>query len=95
MAKLKNILLWAVLAVYFIEVLGFVAESRKQVVCNKIEINISDSEMNKFLQKGDVNKALAKYKTRILGMPIDSVNTFLAEKVVAIGNKIKKPLSKN
>jgi cell division protein FtsQ len=90
MAKIKNILLWIVLAVYFIAILGFVAETRKHVICNKIEIDISDSDMNKFLQKGDVNRALAKYKTHVIGMPIDSVNTFLAEKVIGINPAIKE-----
>ena len=90
MAKLKNILLWTVLAVYIIAILGFVAENRKHVICNKIEIKISDEELNKFLQKDDINKALAKYKTHLIGMPIDSVNTFLTEKVVSNNPAVKE-----
>jgi cell division protein FtsQ len=89
MQKIKNILLWVVLAVYFIAILGFVAENRRHVICSKIEINISDEEMNKFLQKNDITKSLAKYKTHLIGMPVDSVNTFLAEKVVVSNPAVK------
>ena len=82
MEKLKNITLWAALAIYLIAILGFVAENRKNVICNKIDIYIPDENTNKFLQQKDVQKVLTKYKLKLIGMPIDSVNTYIAEELI-------------
>jgi cell division protein FtsQ len=63
-------------------VLGFVYENRQKVICNKVNISISDEDMNKFLGKEDIFKVLDKYKLKMIGMPIDSINTFLAEELI-------------
>jgi len=82
MQKLKNILLWTLLIGYLILVLGFISESHTKVICNKIDIRISDEDYNKFLQKEDIAKALERYKIKYIGKPIDSINTFIAEQVI-------------
>ena len=82
MEKVKNILLWTILAVYLIVILGFVAENRKTVICNKVDIYIPDENTNKFLQQKDVQKVLTKYKLKLIGMPIDSVNTYIAKELI-------------
>jgi cell division protein FtsQ len=90
MQKLKNILLWSLLLSYIVVMLGFVEEYRKKVICNRVLIMISDEEMNKFLKQDDVKKALDKYKLKIIGTPIDSVNTFLTEQLINKNPAVRK-----
>lgn len=82
MKKLKNILLWLFLAAYLVVILGFVTEGRKSVICSKVEIKISDEDMNKFLMQDDIKKALDHFKIRQIGLPVDSVDTYLAENII-------------
>jgi cell division protein FtsQ len=82
MHKLKNILLWSLLGVYLILVLGFISDRHTKIICNKIDIRISDEDYNKFLQKDDVTRALERYKMKYIGRPIDSINTFIAEQII-------------
>ena len=83
MKKLKNILLWVVLGGYLITILGFVAEMRDRIVCKGIEVNVVNDEMNRFIKKEDIKKVLDKYKLKMIGIPIDSVNTFMAEQLIS------------
>lgn len=78
----KHIFLWVILTGYFFVVLGFVYENRQNTICRKIDISISDEDMNKFLKKDDIFRVLEKYKVKMIGMPIDSINTFLAEQLI-------------
>ncbi len=82
MHKLKNILLWVLLIGYLIIAIGFISENHAKVICNKIYIQISDEDYNKFLQKEDVIKALERYKMKYIGRPIDSINTFIAKQII-------------
>lgn len=82
MKKLKNILLWALLFGYIIVALGFAEDNRSKVICNSVEIRFTNGEVNKFLKAGDVKKALEHYKLKMVGNPIDSTQTYLAELIV-------------
>lgn len=74
---------------YLILVLGFVAENRKKLICNGIEIEIANDDMNHFCKKEDIKKVLEKYKLKMVGAPLDSVNTFLAENIISRNPAIK------
>lgn len=78
----KHIFLWVILIVYFFIVMGFVYENRQKVICNKIDISISDEDMNKFLKKEDIIRVLDNYKIKMIGKPIDSINTLLTEALI-------------
>jgi cell division protein FtsQ len=82
MQVVKHIFLWVIITGYLIVVLGFVYENRRKTICNKVNISVSDEDMNKFLKKEDIFKVLDKYKIKMIGMPIDSINTFLAEELI-------------
>jgi cell division protein FtsQ len=82
MKLLKHILLWGALVAYLFVILSFVQENKKKVVCRKVDISINDESMNKFLRKEDVTKVLEKYRLKLIGQPIDSINTLLAEELI-------------
>ena len=85
----KHILLWTVIAAYLVIVLGFVYENRQKVICDKINISISDEDMNKFLKKEDIFKVLDKYKLDMIGKPIDSINTLLAKTLISKNRAVR------
>jgi cell division protein FtsQ len=89
MKKLKYILLLLFLAVYMALALSFVIDRRERILCNKIDIRIRNEEMNRFLKTQDIEKILEPYRYRIIGRPIDSVNTLLTETLVAKNGAIK------
>jgi cell division protein FtsQ len=70
--------------------LGFSTERREKVICNTIEINISGDAMNRFIDKHDIEKMLENYKYKIIGKPIDSVNTLLTEVLIGKNLVVKK-----
>ena len=80
--KIKNILLWLALAVYLVMVLGFVSDRCKEVVCNKVDILISNSDVNHFLKQKDVVKTLENSKVKMIGLPCDQINTYVIEKQI-------------
>ncbi len=82
MLTIKHIFLWVIIIVYMFIALGFVYENRQKIICNKVDISISDEDMNKFLKKDDITKVLDKYKIKMIGAPIDSINTLLAEELI-------------
>jgi cell division protein FtsQ len=82
MSLFKNIFLWIVLAIYLVIVMSFVYESRSRIICNKVEIHVSNSDLNKFVKNEDVSAMFEKYGFKMIGKQIDSINTFLAEQII-------------
>jgi cell division protein FtsQ len=82
MKLFKNIIIWIVLAIYLVVAMSFVYESRRKIMCTKVEIKISNSDMNKFVKNEDVSTLFEKYGFKMIGKPVDSINTFLAEQII-------------
>jgi len=77
-----NIFLWLLLLAYLIVSLAFAEENRKKVICKSVNISISDENMNQFLKKEDISKILENYRFKMIGAPIDSINTFLEVQLI-------------
>jgi len=71
--------LWLVIGAYLVAILGFVAASRDKIICNQLEISISNEKLNKFISKDDVATILNKYRNQSIGTQIDEINTTVAE----------------
>ena len=81
--KIINILFFVGSIAYMVLSLGFVNEKRQKEVCNKVEINILNDQTNKFLKESDILRELENYNLKLKGVPIDSINTLLVEKIVS------------
>jgi cell division protein FtsQ len=88
--KLKNISLWIVLAVYLSVVLGFVAERRRELICNDLTISISNEGLHQFVHKEDIKQTLERSRYKYIGKQVDSVNTFIAEELIAKNPAIRQ-----
>jgi cell division protein FtsQ len=83
MKLFKNIFLWIVIAIYLVVAMSFIYESRSRIICNRVEIQIANSDMNKFVKSEDVSSMFEKYGFKMIGKPVDSINTFLAEQIIS------------
>jgi cell division protein FtsQ len=87
--KLKKITIWSGLVLYFILISGFVSGKREAMLCNKVDIVISDSSSKRFLEKHDITDLLIRNNLLSLGTNIASVNTSMVEEVM-LGNSLIK-----
>jgi cell division protein FtsQ len=59
--KIRNIIIWTLIAVYAVVAVGFVVEKRTGLVCKQLEVRITDSLQNEFVSVNRV-KVLLKEK---------------------------------
>lgn len=75
MKKLANILIWIVLAAWFVVILGFVSGEASEILCKRIDVHISDTLSSRFVTDADVRHVVQKVVPELQGYPIDAVNT--------------------
>lgn len=90
MKKVLNILIWTGLIAYLFVALGFTSDKRSEVICSKIRVIVADSSYTQFFDKRDVNKVLRTRISKILGAPLDEVNTKKLEALFSKNPYIKK-----
>ena len=70
-----KILSWAGIAVWFVVVMGFVSGESKEVLCNRIDVIITDTIQNRFVTRSMVNAMLESSEFQLQGYPLSGVNT--------------------
>jgi len=89
MKKLKNILIAVGILGYLIVVLGLTGENSKSRICNKIDINITDSMENEFITSEEILGMIVQNNDKLLGYPISLINTEEMEKTLKWHPSIK------
>ncbi len=74
MANLKKILPWFAIIVYLIVAMAFVNNERKNVIVNKINVDIVEQNNNYFIDETEIIKILNNKHEQILGSNIDTIN---------------------
>ncbi len=74
MRKLTRILTWLGIAAWFVVVLGFVSEEGNEVLCNRIDIVISDTLQNRFVTASDIRTLFQSRGLELQGYPIGEIN---------------------
>jgi cell division protein FtsQ len=82
MKKFKVFAAWTLLFSYLVIILGFVTEKRENRLINTIEVQIVDSNLNRFINRNDVLKLIQPEQKNILGIPDRDVNTDVLEKLI-------------
>lgn len=75
MRKLLKILTWIGIAAWFVVILGFVSSESKQVLCNRLDIQLSDTVMHRFVTVSDVRKLLEEGDMQLQGYPLEDIDT--------------------
>lgn len=89
MKKLRNIISWLLIGFYIIVILGFISEKHSSVLCNHIDVHILDSGMSNFISSQDVIDMLKQSDLKLLGEPIETVNTNHVEVTLLMNGIIK------
>jgi len=82
MRTVFKILIWLVIAAWFVAVMGFVGGEMEEVICSHVDIVLKDSLRNSFVSGADIRAILEKYDGGIQGYPVNDINTSLLEKEI-------------
>ncbi|WP_010419338.1 cell division protein FtsQ/DivIB [Anaerophaga thermohalophila] len=73
MKRVKQILLWSLLLLYFPVMLGLVESHHQEVVCSEVEVNVLDSLQTRFINHEAIRNAVLMKFEGILGEPVNSL----------------------
>jgi cell division protein FtsQ len=82
MRRILKILSWIGIAAWFVVILGFVSGEADQVLCNRIDVVISDTVQNKFVTDADIRTMLRSEGLKLQGYPLKEINTRELERLL-------------
>lgn len=82
MRTVFKILIWLVIAAWFVAVMGFVGGEMDEVICSHVDVVLKDSLRNSFVSVADIRGILDKYESGIQGYPVNEINTSLLEQEI-------------
>ncbi len=89
MRKILNILTWIGIAAWFAVILGFVSGEADQVLCNRIEVVLSDTMQSRFVTASDIRELFREKGLELQGYPLAGINTRELERILEENTYIK------
>jgi cell division protein FtsQ len=83
-----KILSWAGIAVWFAVVMGFVSGESREVLCNRLEVIITDTIQNRFVTSSMVREMLGSSEFQLQGYPLSGINTRKLEQTLEMNPHI-------
>jgi cell division protein FtsQ len=74
MRRVLKILTWIGIAIWFVVILGFVSGEADEVLCNRIEVVLSDTVHNRFVTESDIRALFRSSSMELQGYPISEIN---------------------
>jgi cell division protein FtsQ len=75
MRRVLKIVSWLGIAVWFVVILGFVSGEAEEVLCNRIEVILTDTLQNRFVTETDIREFFQSEGMELQGYPIREINT--------------------
>ncbi len=72
--KVFKIAIWIVLAAWFVVIIGFVSAEADKILCNRIEVTLTDTVHSQFVTTSDVRDMLEKTNMHLQGYPLEKIN---------------------
>jgi cell division protein FtsQ len=72
--KILKILSWAGIATWFVVVMGFVSGESEEVLCNRMDVTLTDTINNRFVTPGEVRALLESSDLQLQGYPLEAIN---------------------
>ncbi len=88
MKRLKNIALFSILMLYLTVMSGTISDTRKHLLCNGIDITITNSEESAFLTQDDIVNIVSG-RTGCLGKPVNEINLKEIEHILQESTSVK------
>jgi len=82
MNSVLKILIWILIAAWFVVVMGFVLGEADKVLCNRIEVVLSDTVHNRFVTRTDIRTMLEGSEMQLQGYPLAEINTRKLERIL-------------
>lgn len=73
--RILKILTWIGIAAWFVVVLGFVSAESDQVMCNRIDVVLSDTVYSRFVTDTDIRALFLSEGLQLQGYPLKEINT--------------------
>jgi cell division protein FtsQ len=80
--KVLKIVSWIGIAAWFVVILGFVSSESKQVLCNRLDVKLSDTLVHRFITSSDVRKILEQAEVDLQGYPLEEIDTRKLERIL-------------
>ncbi len=80
--RVLKILLWVLIAAWFVVILGFVSAESDKVLCNRIEVVLSDTVLSRFVTRADIMTMLEETDLQLRGYPLGEINTRTLERAI-------------
>jgi cell division protein FtsQ len=75
MKRILEISFWILIGAWFVVINGFVAGEADKVLCNRIEVVLSDTLFSRFISREEVYVFLEKSGMKLVGYPLSEINT--------------------
>jgi len=75
MRSALKIVSWLGIAAWFVVILGFVSGEAEEVLCNRIEVILTDTLQNRFVTESDIREFFQSGGMELQGYPIREINT--------------------
>ncbi len=82
LSKVLKIGLWILIAAWFVVIMGFVSGEAEKVVCNRIEVTLSDTILSRFVTRNDIRELLDESGIHLQGYPLVEINTRRLERAL-------------
>ncbi len=82
LGRVIKILSWIAIAVWFVGLMGFVSREADKVLCNRIEVILSDTILNRFVTQSDIRSKLEETDMHLQGYPLAEINTRSLERTL-------------
>ena len=69
-----KILTWLLIAAWFVVVLGFVSGEAEKVVCNRIDVHLTDTALSRFVTTADVREMLSSSGIPLQGYTMSQID---------------------
>ncbi|MCD4710973.1 MAG: hypothetical protein K8R52_09010, partial [Bacteroidales bacterium] len=66
---------WIGIAAWFVVILGFVSDKAEQVLCNRIDVVLSDTVHSRFVTDPDIRAMFRSEEMQLQGYPLNEINT--------------------
>ena len=73
--RILKILTWIGIAAWFVVILGFVSGEADQVLCNRIDVEVSDTVHSRFVTDPDIRAMFRSEGLQLQGYPLKEINT--------------------
>ena len=88
MIRLKNIALFSILMLYLVVMSGTISDTRKHLLCNGINVTVTNSTESAFLTEDDIVNIVAN-RTSCLGIPVNEVDLKKIEQILLESPSVK------